>query len=428
MKILIKNANILTMKDENILYGYNVVIDEVIVYIGQNIPNNKYDKIIDATNMILMPGLINMHSHIAMSLFRGIGIGTDLNEWLNNNIWPLEKKLTDNDVYSASQLSCLEMISGGITCFNDMYMKANKIAEAVISSKLRACLAQNYFSEKNLEKDIEFYKQNENLIKDYNNIDNRIKIFLGPHSIYTCSLEYLKFLKEQSKKYNTLIHIHVSETEKEVQDCLLKYNMTPVELLDSIGFLDEYTIAAHCIHLSSNDINILAKNKVNVVTNTSSNLILGSGICQIDKLLNNNINVCIGTDGPSSNNNLNMFEELHLTAMVLKGIRKDPTILKAYEILKMATINAAKALKLDDKIGTIEINKEADIILIDMNKPHLIPNNDIINNLIYSVQSSDVYLTMVKGNILYENGIFTTLNKNKIYQEIDMIRHELLKK
>ena len=428
MKILIKNANILTMKDENILYGYNVVIDEVIVYIGQNIPNNKYDKIIDATNMILMPGLINMHSHIAMSLFRGIGIGTDLNEWLNNNIWPLEKKLTDNDVYSASQLSCLEMISGGITCFNDMYMKANKIAEAVISSKLRACLAQNYFSEKNLEKDIEFYKQNENLIKDYNNIDNRIKIFLGPHSIYTCSLEYLKFLKEQSKKYNTLIHIHVSETEKEVQDCLLKYNMTPVELLDSSGFLDEYTIAAHCIHLSSNDINILAKNKVNVVTNTSSNLILGSGICQIDKLLNNNINVCIGTDGPSSNNNLNMFEELHLTAMVLKGIRKDPTILKAYEILKMATINAAKALKLDDKIGTIEINKEADIILIDMNKPHLIPNNDIINNLIYSVQSSDVYLTMVKGNILYENGIFTTLNKNKIYQEIDMIRHELLKK
>ena len=430
MKIAIQNVYIVTMKNEEVLFDYNVVIkNDIITYIGKEFINEKYDRIIDGKNMVLMPGLINMHSHIAMTLFRGIGVGLSLQEWLEKKIWPIEQKLTGEDIYYGSLLACMEMLSSGTTCCNDMYLQADKVVEAIKSSQMRGCIAYNYVSDMKDgfdTLDISF-KTNQLLENSHHYNKDQIYIFLGPHSIYTCSLEYLKYLKEVANKNHTCIQIHVSETEKEVKDCIQKYGKTPIGLLDSIGFLDDSIILAHCVHITKQDAEILAKHRVTVVTNTSSNLILGSGICPIDKLLDENINVTIGTDGAASNNNLNMFEEMHLTALVRKGIEQNSKVLPAYKILKMATISAAQALKLEDRIGTVEVGKEADLILIDMNKPHLLPNHDIINNLVYSVQGSDVYLTMVKGNILYENGVFNTLHKEEIYQKIDTIRKRLFK-
>lgn len=428
MKIAIQNVNIVTMKNEEVLFHYNVVVvDDKITYIGKEFIDDSYDKIISADNMILIPGLINMHSHIAMTLLRGIGTGLPLDRWLSEEIWPVEKKLTGEDIYIGSLLACMEMICSGTTCCNDMYLQADKVMKAIMDSNMRGCIAYNYVGDIISGFDsLDITHKTLKLLSNYQHYNqSQIQIFLGPHSIYACSLEYLKYLKKQAREYHTCIQIHVSETEKEVKECIQKYGKTPIELLESIGFLDEFVILAHCVHITDHDIEILAKNKVTVVTNTSSNLILGSGICPIDKLVEANINVTIGTDGAASNNNLNMFEEMHLTSLVQKGITKDSKILPAYEILKMATINAAKALKLEHKIGTIEEGKEADLILLDMNQPHWLPNHNLIHNLVYSAQSSDVYMTMVKGNILYENGMFNTLQKHNIYEKIKDIKNRL---
>jgi 5-methylthioadenosine/S-adenosylhomocysteine deaminase len=390
MSILIKNV-ILDGKKTDIFIGGNK-----IERISRNL-NLKADEKIDGKGeKAILPGLINCHTHSAMTLFRGYGDDLPLKEWLEKKIWPLEAKLTDEDVYWGTKLAILEMIKTGTTCFNDMYWCGEAIIEAVKEMSLRAVIGPLVidFSKKGSKENFERIHRNFKSEKL-----NLIKLAVAPHSLYAVSRENLIWAKNFVKKDNLLLHIHISETEKEVKDCLKKYRMRPVEYLERIGFLSKNCILAHSIWLSEKEIKILAKRKPNVVYNPCSNLKLATGeIFPYKKLKEKNINVCLGTDGAASNNNLDLFEEMKFGSLLQKHKEKDPTIAKAKEVLNWATINGAKALKINS--GKIEERKLADIILIDLNKVSFVPGYNLISDLVYSASGDCVSDVICNGKIL----------------------------
>lgn len=415
MNILIKDIDLIDGTDEEkILKKTNVCIkDKVIWKIGEVPEGFKADKIIDGSNKLGMPGLINGHTHIAMSLLRNYADDLPLWQWLTTKIWPIEAKLDGEDVYWGSMLSILEMIKGGTTCFSDMYFFMDETARAVQESGIKAVLCNALIG--NNDENMVQLKKSEELFKRWKNIeDNRIKFIMGPHAPYTCSIEYLKEVIKMSEKLDTNIHIHLSESKKEVEDSLKAFGKSPIKLMEEIGLFNRKTIAAHCVHLSEEDIDILSQYDVSVVNNPGSNLKLGNGFAPVDKLLSKGVNVALGTDGASSNNNQDMFEEINLASIINKGVSGDCTSVPAYTAIKMATINGAKALGLDKECGTIEEGKRADIILIDLNKPHTCPRHNLISAATYSIQSSDVDTVIVDGKIIMENREVKTLDEEKI--------------
>ncbi|MCG1012212.1 amidohydrolase [Tepidanaerobacter sp. GT38] len=427
MNILIKNAKVLVYENGKLLTK-----DADIAIKGNKISqiekikaDSGFQKIIDASNMLAMPGLINTHTHLSMVLFRNYADDMPLFDWLTKKIWPLEAKLTNEAIYKGSILGIAELIKSGVTGFLDMYFFADETIKAALETGVRVYIARGLTDEEE-GKEVQL-NETRRLFNEYHNQEGRVKIYAGPHAPYTCSPRYLKKVIELAKELDIGIHIHLAETKKEVDECIEKWGKTPIKHVFDLGLFERPTIAAHCVHLNDEDIEILAKSNVSVAHNPTSNLKLASGFAPVEKMLKAGVNVTLGTDGASSNNNLNMFEEMHLASIMHKALNYDAVSVPAETVIKMATINGAKALGIEDELGSLEVGKKADIILIDLRKPHLVPLNNPLSAICYSAQSSDVHTVIVDGKILMENYELKTIDIEKAMHDAEDAARKLIR-
>ena len=425
--ILIKNALILNPKNFENKKQSLLIEDDLIAQIADEIDEGKADKIIDAEGKILLPGLINTHTHLSMTLFRGLADDLSLDSWLNDHIWPMEANLNGDYCYIGALLGAVELIKSGTTTFSDMYFYMEDVARAVEDSGIRAVLSYGMIDFGDAEKREAEIKENLDLFNSCNGMaDGRIKVFLGPHSPYTASEELLIKVRELADEYNMGIHIHVSETQKEINDVSEEKGLRPFEYLEKIGLLGPDVVAAHCVWLSDGEIEIIKKHGVKVSHNPCSNMKLASGIAPVSKLIENGVCVSIGTDGASSNNNLDLIEELKTASLLQKVSTLDPKVLSSDEAIEMATIKGAEALGLSDEIGSIEVGKKADIILIDTNQANMVPDSSTVSsNIIYSANGSNVDTTICNGKILMENRKLTVLDEQEIYEKAKQAIKEL---
>jgi len=429
MNTLIKDITVLTMGEEREpIKDTNIYIEgNEIKYIGELKEEFRVDKVIDGKRKVALPGLINGHTHIGMSLLRNYADDLPLHDWLTQKIWPVEAKLIGKDVYWGSMLSIVEMIRSGITCFADMYFFMEEVGKAIEESGIRGVLSRGTIEEDDEKLNKEKIEYTRDLYKNWHGkANNRIKVMVAPHAPYTCSPDYLKELIALADELNAGIHIHLSETKKEVDDSFEEHEKSPIKHVYDLGLFKRPTLAAHCVHVSSEDIEILKKNNVQVVNNPTSNLKLASGFAPVEEMLNKGVNVALGTDGSSSNNNLNMFEEMHLASIINKAVNKSATSIPAIKALEMATINGGKALFWDDEIGSLEVGKKADLILVDMDKPHFYPIHNIVSALAYSAQASDVETVIVNGRIIMEDYYIKTVDEERIIFETEKIGKDLV--
>jgi len=413
--ILLKNCNYIITQNANreIIRNKDILIENnKIKEIGSF---DTADEIIDCSDKIVMPGLINCHTHAAMTLFRGYGDDMPLMEWLEKKIWPAESKLNKELIHWGTKLAIVEMIKTGTTCFNDMYCFMEDVSDTVKEVGMRAVLSYGFIDMFNEEKRIKEINATKKFVEYVKNMNcDLIKSALGPHSIYTVSNEGLKWCKKYSDENDLLIHIHLSETSKEVKDCIEKHNKTPVEYLNSLNFFSNKVIVAHGIWIDEKELSMLKD--VSIVHNPVSNMKLGSGRMQYEKI--KSLNICLGTDGTASNNNLNMFEEMKI-AVILQKLEGDPTNLNAQEVLDMVTINGAKALKLNT--GSIEAGKLADIIIIDCNRSDMVPLHNVISNIVYSFDGN-VNTSIVNGKILMKNYKLINIDEQEIYNKVNLFK------
>ncbi len=415
--ILIKNALILS-PNTNFENKQSILIkDNLIAEISSQIDESNASKIIDATGKIVIPGLINTHTHLSMTLFRGLADDLSLDSWLNDHIWPMEANLNGDFCYIGALLGAVELIKSGTTTFSDMYFYMEDVARAIDEAGIRAVLSYGMIDFGDEEKRKNEIKANLELFEACDGMaDGRIKVFFGPHSPYTASEELLIKVRELADEYNMGIHIHVSETQKEIEDVSSQKGLRPFEYLDKIGFLGPDVVAAHSVWLSDNEIEIIKKNNVKISHNPCSNMKLASGVAPVSKLIENDICVSIGTDGASSNNNLDLIEELKTASLLQKVSTSDPKVLNSDEAIAMGTIKGAEALGLESEIGSIEVGKKADIVLIDTNSANMVPDSSSLSsNIIYSANGSNVDTTICDGKILMENKKLTILDEEEIY-------------
>ncbi len=398
MKTLFENITVITMDDDAgvINNGYVAVDKNKIKYVGTSRPEGKFDRVIKGENKALIPGLINAHTHTAMTLLRGYADDMNLQDWLYNKIFPFEDKMTPEDVRRGSEIAIDEMLAGGTTCFSDMYFFQAETGRAAVQKGIRAVLS-DCVSFDGYDRKVKLMEEMAEEFKDC----GLITFTFSPHAIYTCSFELLEKCAAYAKEHNLPIHTHLAETRTEFSDCEIEHNMTPTAYMESAGLFENPTIAAHCVVMTDSDLEILKRHNVSVAHNPMSNLKLASGIAPVPKMLDMGINVALGTDGASSNNSLDMFEEIKAAALIHKGAGLDPTAVPAETALKMATVNGARALGFDD-LGMIKEGYLADLVVVDLDTPHLKPLYDPISSLVYSAKCGDVEYTMVNGNIVYE--------------------------
>ncbi len=411
MTTLFSNARMLDNSTK-----YLLVEDEYIKYIGSERPGGSFDRVIDCTDKLLMPGLYNCHTHSAMTIFRGYGEDMPLSEWLNNRIFPAEDLLTPESVYTASKHAAAEMLRNGIVSYSDMYFFCDNTVRAAAETGIKANISRSVVSFDNsadMSSDARA-KEGIQLFEEFNNYaDGRIKIDLSLHAEYTNVEGMCRYYGEEAKRLGAIMHVHVSETEKEHLECIERHGKTPTEFLADCGVFDAKAIAAHCVYLSDNDISIFRDRGVTAVHNPVSNLKLGSGVMPLIKYLDNNVNVALGTDGAASNNTLDVFKEMNYASLLQKGINRLPQRPLADEIIKLATVNGAFAQNRAD-CGVLAEGYKADIILVDLAALNNIPYYDMTYTAVYSANSSNVCLTMVDGKILYENGEYTTIDIEKL--------------
>jgi len=406
--LLITNGTVITMdgQDSVIENGAVAVKGENIAAAGKesDLSDWKASKKIDARGGIIMPGLINAHTHASMTIFRGLADDLPLMTWLNDHIFPSEAKLNPEKVYDGALLACAEMILSGTTCFCDMYLFEDHVAQAAKDAGMRAVVGEvlfdfpspNYGS---LEKGFAY---TEMLVEKYKN-DPLINIAVEPHSPYLCAPGLLQKASLLAQKNDLLLVIHVSETKSEVSEINEKYGLTPVGFLASLGVLSSNLLACHCVHLTEDDIALLKKHDVKVAHNPESNMKLASGIAPVPELLKQGICVGIGTDGCASNNNLNLFHEMSMAAKLGKVFTHDPAVMDAKSVLRMATIGSARALGLSGITGSLETGKKADIIILDTHKPHLTPMYSPVSHLVYAARGSDVTTSVINGKLIMED-------------------------
>lgn len=397
------NAYILKEANSPVFFGELAIEDNKIIFVGDKFVG-KCDKIIDCKNNLLMAGFINTHAHSPMSLLKGLGENSTLQDWLFKHIIPKEKQMSQQQIYDGSVLAICEMLKNGITCFQDNYFYPEITAKACENTGIRAVvsLSQNYSHNKFLS-----YEELEQLYQKLINKSELVDYNFYFHSIYTCDEQQILNSINLAKKYNKLLVTHLSETLTEVGECAKVHNgMTPVMLLDSLGFFECKTLLAHCVFLEKEDYQILENKQVSVSHNPSSNLKLGSGVANLKALKQRNINICLGTDGSASNNRLDMFREMYLASTLQKALFHDASLISSEDALNMATMNGAKALD-NDKIGCLKQGNFADIIMINLNSIENLIHNDVKSNLVFACGSEDVIMTMVNGKILYYGGKFS---------------------
>lgn len=415
-KILLKNTEFLAANGE-MQKGDIAIEGSVIKEIGGITASWQADRVIDCTDKLAVPGFINTHTHAAMTLFRSYADDMALMDWLENKIWPAEANLTADDVYWGTQLAIAEMLKSGTTTFADMYFFMPQVAQAVEQSGIRAVLARGMAgvaptAEQALVESETFYRE------WHNAAEGRITVMLGPHAPYTCPPAYLKKVVALSEKLGAEIHIHLAETAGEVKTCIEKHGKTPIALMNDLGVLDCGVLAAHCVHVSAEDIQIMKQKNVRVAHNPGSNMKLASGIGPVPEMLSAGLNVGLGTDGAASNNNLDMLEEMRLAAMLHKVHRGDPLLIPASTAVSMATTLGANALGLGQVTGSLLPGFKADITLFDMRAPHWYPRHDRASLLIYSAAAADVHTVIVDGKILLDNRTLTTIDEEQMLKEV----------
>jgi 5-methylthioadenosine/S-adenosylhomocysteine deaminase len=418
MKILLKHADILA-GETWIRGGYLAVDGPVITAVSDRRPEGYFDCEKDMSGKLLLPGLVNTHTHAAMTLLRGVGTDLPLQEWLFDHVFPVEARLTAEDIRAGSALALLEMIAAGTTSFSDMYFHPEETAALVEQSGMKANL--NYpvqaFDPKDTYEKNESARRLEALYRAWHGAaDGRIRVDGCIHAEYTCNADVAAGTAAWCKSVGGRMHVHLSETQKEHEECLARWGKTPARWMADLGLFDVPCAAAHCVWVTEEDMALMAEKGVTAVHNPTSNMKLGSGFAPIPAMLERGIRVALGTDGAASNNNLNMLEELHLAAVLHDGYLRDTRVLPAAQALDLATRQGALAQGREDT-GVLEAGKRADLIALDLEQPHLTPCLDAAGLVAYSAQGSDVCLTMVDGRILYENGTFLTLDAGKILAE-----------
>ena len=415
MNTLIRNVLIKNKRTDILIKGNR------IAKIASNI-NEPADNIINGTGKLAMPGLMNAHTHAAMTLLRGYSDDLPVKEWLETKIWPLEATLTEEDVYWGAKLACLEMIRTGTTFFNDMYWHYHGTARAVDEMGLRATISPVFLDFFNPEQARQHRRNNEQWFTEIDQFSDRVQFIFGPHAVYSVSPESLRWIREFANEKKVKIHIHLSETEQEVRDCIKMSGKRPVEYLDELGFLGSDVLAAHAIWLSEHEMNILKDQQVSVIHNPISNMKLSSGIFKYSKIRDKGIRVLLGTDGCASNNNLDMFEEMKIASILDKLISGDPTSMPPSEVLDMATINAAQAFDLN--CGEIKEGKLADLILINLKSASMTPLYHAESNLVYSMNGYNVDTTICDGKILMQNGVIP--GEPEILEKVSEIAYKLI--
>ncbi|MFE5317219.1 amidohydrolase [Paenibacillus sp. NPDC056579] len=419
-KTIITNGIFITWNHDNpVVHGCMVIEGNVITYIGKEapLPLDHYDEQINGNNKLYMPGLVNTHCHAAMSLLRGYGDDLALQVWLQEKMWPMEGKFTAHDVQWGTQLSILEMIKGGTTTFVDMYDHMNEVAQAVEQSGMRACLTRGVIGLCPPEVQDAKLKEAIQFAKDWHGkAGGRITTMMSPHAPYTCPPDYIERIVQAAHDLDLPIHTHMSETAREVQDNVDSYGARPVAHLEKLGVFARPTLIAHGVHLTDEEIQVLKKYDVRVSHNPGSNLKLASGIARVPELLNNGVKVSLGTDGAASNNNLDMFEEVRLAALIHKAVTGDPVAVPAEAALRMGTLEGAKSIWLDD-VGALEAGMKADFIALDIDQPHFFPKTNFISHVVYSASAKDVTDVWVDGARIVKDGECLTLDEEKVLFE-----------
>ncbi|MGA3084428.1 MAG: amidohydrolase [Thermodesulfobacteriota bacterium] len=385
-------------------------------------------EILDAQGGAVLPGLINTHTHAAMTLFRGLADDLPLKDWLNHHIFPAEKKLNAQWVYWGTSLACAEMILSGTTTFCDMYLFEAEVAKTAKEAGIRALVGEVLYDFPSpnygpLEKGFEYSLQ---MIQDFKN-DPLISVAIEPHTTFTCSPDLLQKAGYLCNKYNVPLIVHVSETRHEVEQIQEQFQTSPVGLLKQLGLLAPNLIAIHCVTLSSKDLDDLQKGQVKVAHCPESNMKLASGVAPVVQMLSRGITVGLGTDGCASNNNLDLFHEMDTAAKLHKVHLSDPTVMDARTVLRMATIEGAKVLQMEQKIGSLEAGKKADVIVLDLKKPHLTPLYNLYSHLVYAAKSSDVTQVIINGQRVLKDRKLMTLNLKTIFEQVGRFAEDLKK-
>lgn len=424
MSVLFQNVTVLTMDPAQPLLkdAYVAVEGTKIAYVGNQRPQGKFDRVVDGAGQVLMPGLINCHTHVPMTLMRGYGGGYDLQHWLSDFIFPAEAKLDERAVAAGAALGLAEMIASGTTCIVDMYMKTDTIAEQVMKAGISANLSCGglYFgAPEDFSPDTcsDCRTQIELAEKWHGAGDGQILVDASIHAEYTSSAPLWQWTADFAARKGLGMHVHISETKLEHEQCLERHGKTPVAVLDQYGVWEQGGTAAHCVWVSDEDMDIMARKHITAAHNPVSNLKLGSGVARVPQLLKAGVNVTLGTDGVSSNNSGDLFEEIKLAAMLHKGVNRDPMAVTAHQALEMATVNAARAL--GRNTGVVAAGELADLILVDFTHPGLTPCHDVEENLAFSARGADVSMNMARGKIIYEKGVFLTLDMEQIRSEVE---------
>ncbi len=423
MNIRLYNARILTMEEgAEIFEGEVLIQNDRILYVGEKdseaVFQNTWDREIDCKGNLLMPGFKDAHTHSGMTLLRSHADDLPLDEWLNHQIFPVEARMTGEDIYELSRLAALEYLTSGITAVFEMYLTPETIADAFDHMGMRCVQVGgiNNFGGTMQEMEERYQKLNhKSPLQSY---------MLGFHAEYTCSKALLEQVSALAHKYQAPVFTHLAETENEVMGCRERYGMSPMAFLDSLGIFDYGGGGYHCVYMTADDIAIMKEKGLFAVTNPASNLKLASGIAPVTDFLKSKVRVAIGTDGPASNNCLDMFREMFLVTALAKFREKDASAVDAMEVLKMATVNGSYAMGLVDT-DVLAAGKLADMIMIDLHQPNMQPLNNIAKNLVYSGSKQNVVMTMIHGKILYENGKFTACDPEEIYERAEKIRNRI---
>ncbi len=425
--MLFKN---ITMLDEKFSAQENMYVGikgSLIDYIGTVQPKEDYGTVMEGTGKLLMSGFFNAHAHTPMTLMRGYGENLSLQDWLTKRIFPFEEKLDAQAVYAGTLLGIAESLRFGIVSTTDMYYFGDEMARAILESGAKNNLGRGVvnFTEDDIAQ-LPAFMETKHLYETYHNQgDGRLKVDVSLHGEYTSNPKTARFLADYMKSIGANMHVHVSETQFEHEECRQRHGMTPVAYLNYHGIFDTKATAAHCIWLDGEDFDILAEKGVTVASCPVSNLKLASGVCNVPMLLSKGVNVAIGTDSVASNNSLNLIEEMKFFAVANKGKQYDPTLITPEDTLHAATLAGAKAQGRDD-CGVLAVGKKADIIVLDINQPNMRPIHNMANNVVYSASGSDVVLTMVDGKVLYQNGEYLTIDIEKAIFEAERATKKIL--
>ncbi len=423
MDILFSNVTVVTMdEDLRVLFSAFVGVTEgKISYLSRKAPEEQPKQIINGEGMVLMPGLINCHTHLPMSPLRGYADDVDLATWLNDHIFPREDCLDGRCVKAATLLSIAESLRFGTTSVSDMYYFCDEVAQAVAESGIKANISRaiTYFGE---DFDFERDPRCQEMVALHRKWDGydkgRIRIEAAIHGEYTSSYPVWEAVSEYAKNEGLRMHVHLSETKAEHEACKERYGLTPAQILDCHHVFDVPAIAAHCVWLEEEDRKLLAKRRVSAVHNPCSNLKLASGCAQVEEMVRAGMNVALGTDSNASNNDLDMFKEIRAASYMAKGRSLDPKALPAQAVLMMATVCGARAQGREQECGMVKVGMDADLILLDFTQPHLMPCHNVMSHLVYCVSGHDVVMTMVRGRILYSAGKYHTIDLEAVVKEL----------